>query len=175
MGSVLDARSAPSGHDHGSDRSTADALAADTSSESQLPDNRKHWPISPEALPQGLPLRDWFVERVHPLHYGAVPIVLVHRSGARAQVDALRFRTDRMGEPSSGIQGIAQTKMFRLFLANGGNGAQPTRESSGLAVMFLAEVLKRIESRAPGCVDVTSLLSFEERQIRFPRAKFRII
>ena len=116
-----------------------------------------------ELLPEGLRFGRWRVVAVHPVKYGAVPVILATRSGERFQVDILR-RDRRQGAK----QGVARTHHFALHLANVGRGVAPTREEHGLGILWLAALLRTRERR----VELPELLTLRDRLVRHPRARF---
>lgn len=116
-----------------------------------------------ELLPEGLRFGRWRVVAVHPVKYGAVPVILATRSGERFQVDILR-RDRRHGAK----QGVARTRHFALHLANVGRGVTPTREEHGVGILWLAALLRTRENR----VQVPALLTLRDRVARHPSGRF---
>ncbi len=116
-----------------------------------------------ELLPEGLRFGRWRVVAVHPVKYGAVPVILATRSGERFQVDILR-RDRRHGAK----QGVARTRHFALHLANVGRGVTPTREEHGVGILWLAALLRTRENR----VEVPALLTLRDRVARHPSGRF---
>lgn len=116
-------------------------------------------------LPEGLRFGRWRVVAVHPVRLGAVPVVLQSRRGERFQVDILR--RDRSPRAR---RGLAETRSYSLFLLNRGQGDTPTREDHGLAVLWLAALLRPREHGA-----LVPLLTQRERTQRFPRGKFNAL
>lgn len=116
-----------------------------------------------EVLPEGTSFGRWRLVAVHPVKFGAVPVVLETRGGERFQVDVLA-RDPRRGSR----RGIAQTRHYALYLSNIGRGAKPTREEHGLGVIWLAAMLRAREvSHAPA-----RLLTLAERLQRHPDGRF---
>lgn len=116
-----------------------------------------------EVLPEGTSFGRWRLVAVHPVKFGAVPVVLETRGGERFQVDVLA-RDPRRGSR----RGIAQTRHYALYLSNIGRGAKPTREEHGLGVIWLAAMLRAREvSRTPA-----RLLTLAERLQRHPDGRF---
>lgn len=119
-----------------------------------------------QMLPPGQRFGRWRVVEVLPVKLGAVPVVLESRRGERFQVDILR--RDRS---TRARRGLAETREYSLFLLNRGLGDTPTQEDHGLAVLWLAALLRPRE-RALGPV---ALLTQRERTQRFPRGKFNAL
>lgn len=117
-------------------------------------------------LPHGQRFGRWRVVEVLPVKLGAVPVVLESRRGERFQVDILR--RDRS---TRARRGLAETREYSLFLLNRGLGDTPTQEDHGLAVLWLAALLRPRE-RSLGPV---ALLTQRERTQRFPRGKFNAL
>jgi len=117
-------------------------------------------------LPEGQRFGRWRVVSVLPVKLGAVPVVLESRRGERFQVDVLR--RDRS---TRARRGLAETREYSLFLLNRGQGDTPTQEDHGLAVLWLAALLRPRE-RTTGTV---ALLTQRERTQRFPRGKFNAL
>lgn len=100
---------------------------------------------SPEASPTayaslvGQRIDRWTVVRVHPIHLGAVPVVLSTSDGDTYQVDVLARDAD-------GPQGVANTEQLSLFVVNSSrvddpDGRRATDEEQGLGAMTLAQSL----------------------------------
>jgi hypothetical protein len=87
-----------------------------------------------DAIGAGASLGRWTVVAVHPIHHGAVPVVLATADGRRYQVDVL-------ARDPAGPQGVANTEQLSLFVANHGDGRTSTDEEQGLGAMALAVVL----------------------------------
>jgi len=119
-----------------------------------------------QLLPPGQRFGRWRVISVLPVRLGAVPVVLESRRGERFQVDILR--RDRS---TRARRGLAETREYSLFLLNRGQGDTPTQEDHGLAVLWLAALLRpREQSSGP-----VALLTQRERNQRFPRGKFNAL
>jgi len=68
------------------------------------------------------------------------------------------------------VRGVAETGRYALFLANRGDGQEPTRERHGLALMDIAEWLRAVEGRtAPLRVQTLA-----QRQASHPRGNFHL-
>ena len=93
-------------------------------------------------LQPGSSIGAWKVKAVTAVRAGALTVSLVDSAGRAFAVD-LCARDDMPGAPVS----PARTARFDLFVANGGDGAMPTREEHGLAAMALAEVVRTNEQR----------------------------
>jgi hypothetical protein len=119
-----------------------------------------------ELLPEGLRFGRWRVVSVLPVKLGAVPVVLESRHGERFQVDVLR--RDRSARAR---RGLSETRGYSLFLVNRGQGDTPTQEDHGLAVLWLAALLRPREHTQASVV----LLTQRERTQRFPRGKFNAL
>ncbi len=117
-------------------------------------------------LPTGQRFGRWRVVSVLPVKLGAVPVVLQSSNGEHFQVDILR--RDRSVRAR---RGLAETQDYSLFLHNRGRGDTPTQEDHGLAVLWLAALLRPRE-RIAGAV---ALLTQRERNQRFPRGKFNAL
>jgi hypothetical protein len=114
-------------------------------------------------LRPGLRLGRWRIVAVYGIKYGAIPVILEGPGGARFQVDVLRRERHLLGRP-----GIAETRYYGLYLANGGRGRTPTRESQGLGVLALAALLRAREDRVPR----PDLLTLRDRLGSFPEGTF---
>ncbi|MCX4241955.1 hypothetical protein [Paraliomyxa miuraensis] len=117
------------------------------------------------SIQAGQRLDRWTVVRVHPLHLGAVPVVLETADGKRYQVDVL-------SRDPSGPEGVATTEHLSLYVvdiqaAPDSDGQRPTDEEQGLGAMVLARALAR--EPAPD-----GLLTLSERQRQFPRGSFGV-
>jgi len=119
-----------------------------------------------QLLPEGQRFGRWRVVSVLPVKLGAVPVLLESRRGERFQVDILR--RDRS---SRARRGLAETQQYSLFLLNRGQGDTPTQEDHGLAVLWLAALLRPRERS----VATPALLTQRERTQRFPRGKFNAL
>ena len=100
------------------------------------------------------------VERVSPAHLGGAAIVLTSPQGS-FQIDILA-----RGE----VRGVAETGRYALFLANRGDGREPTHERHGLALMDVAEWLRGCESRE----EPLRVQTLAQRQAAHPRGNFHL-
>lgn len=117
------------------------------------------------SIEPGQTIDRWTVVRVHPLHLGAVPVVLATADGKRYQVDVL-------ARDPAGPEGVASTERLSLFVVDtqaspGTDGQRPTDEEQGLGAMVLARALTG--EPAP-----EGLLTLAERQRRHPRGAFGV-
>ena len=117
------------------------------------------------SLVPGQAIDRWTVVRVHPLHLGAVPVVLETESGKRYQVDVL-------ARDPAGPEGVASTEALSLYVVDvqaerQTDGSRPTDEEQGLGAMVLAQALKT--ETAP-----SGLLTLAERQQQHPRGSFGV-
>lgn len=119
-----------------------------------------------ELLPEGLHFGRWRVVSVLPVKLGGVPVVLESSRGERFQVDILR-----RDHSTRARRGISDTHKYSLFLFNRGQGDTPTQEDHGLAVLWLAALLRPREHTQP----TAALLTQRERTQRFPRGKFNAL
>jgi len=117
-------------------------------------------------LPEGQRFGRWRVVSVLPVKLGAVPVLLESQRGERFQVDILR--RDRSARAR---RGLAETREYSLFLLNRGQGDTPTQEDHGLAVLWLAALLRPRERS----LATVALLTQRERTQRFPRGKFNAL
>lgn len=100
------------------------------------------------------------VERVSPAHLGGAAIVLSSPEGP-FQIDILA---------RGGVRGVAETGRYALFLANRGDGREPTHERHGLALMDVADWLRGCERReAP-----LQVQTLAERHAAHPRGNFHL-
>ena len=95
----------------------------------------------------------WTVDRVYDVHFGGVSLVL-RNDDATAVVDMLRKDTETGDAP------IASSAYTAFYLANRGDGGEPTPEGAGLAVMSLARVIEEQEHRG---ARPPALLTLDER------------
>lgn len=117
------------------------------------------------SLVPGQTIDRWTVVRVHPLHLGAVPVVLETDSGKRYQVDVL-------ARDPAGPEGVASTEVLSLYVVDvqadrRTDGNRPTDEEQGLGAMVLAQALKT-EAVPSG------LLTLAQRQQQHPRGSFGV-
>jgi hypothetical protein len=110
-------------------------------------------PVFADARP-GTRVGPCTIVAVHPLHFGAVPIVLETSAGRRYQVDVL-------ARDPGGPDGVASTSRLSLFVANGGNGRTDTDEEQGLGVMALGDLLGASDRSG---VELPALLTMQQRR-----------
>jgi len=143
-------------------RALSDAPGADDSS-SPLTTDRDPEHAPPASFLDvliGQSFRGCRVERVSPAHLGGAAIVLSSPEGS-FQIDILA----RGATP-----GVAETTHYALFLANRGDGREPTQERHGLALMDVASWLRdRERSEAPLPVQTLA-----ERLAAHPRGNFHL-
>jgi hypothetical protein len=116
------------------------------------------------SLMPGQQLDRWTVVRVHPVHLGAVPVVLATEAGQRYQVDVL-------ARDPAGPAGVANTQQLSLFVANHGDGRTATDEEQGLGAMALAE---HLGAREAAGWTAPSLLTLEQRAAQYPEGAFGV-
>lgn len=114
-----------------------------------------------EPLSEQRRLGRWYVEAVHEVHLGAVPVVLCTTSGERFQVDVLR---------KGSVAGVADSEHYSLFLSNEGNGRSRSSEEHGLGLMALADWIRSREEDAR----LPPLLDHQERLQLHPSGSFRV-
>lgn len=117
------------------------------------------------SLESGKVLDRWTVVRVHPLHLGAVPVVLETESGQRYQVDVL-------ARDPAGPDGVASTDALSLYVVDvqaerQTDGQRPTDEEQGLGAMMLAQALS-------GEAPPQGLLTLAQRLAQHPRGSFGV-
>ena len=115
-----------------------------------------------EALiPPGLDVGAWKIEKVQLPRLGAIAVVMRSPSGEAFQVDVLKR--------DAKVAGVADTKHFSMFVANGGNGSHSTDEWQARGAKVLAHHISRSErSGAP----LPQLMTFSERASRHPFGSF---
>ena len=115
-----------------------------------------------EALiPSDLDVGAWKIEKVQLPRLGAIAVVMRSPAGEAFQVDVLK-RDPR-------TTGVADTKHFSVFVANGGNGSHETDEWQARGAKVLAHHIRRTErSGAP----LPQLMTFSERASRHPFGSF---
>jgi hypothetical protein len=111
----------------------------------------------PMASALVLPISDVRVVAVHPVHFGALPVILEH-GDARFQVDV--FRRD-----SSGAAGVVETEELSLFIRNGGDGSADTGRTRELGARALGIAL---EQHGAAASLGAALLTFRQRSQQFP-------
>jgi hypothetical protein len=102
---------------------------------------------------------EWSIARVHAVFRGALPFVLAHPDGRRAQVDLMAI--DGESPP-----GIAATRAGQLYLVNSGRGTMTTPRDLERAIQRLGELLASRDGAGLG------LLSFAERHRCHPGGVF---
>ena len=112
----------------------ADRAAVSASSEQAAPRSIVGDLAASPDLGQG-----WRVAEVSPVQHGAITVSLV---GAAGEVDVQLFRRSRVSA------GLVQTHLLDLRVMNGADGATPTQEGLGLAVMSLATRIRGHERAA---------------------------
>lgn len=117
-----------------------------------------------DALALGSAIGRWTVVAVHPVHCGAVPVVLATADGHRYQVELL-------ARDPSGPEGVANTDALSLFVANQGDGRTATDEEQGLGAMALAEHLR---AREVAGWAAPSLLTLAQRSAQYPDGAFGV-
>ncbi|MEZ4399490.1 MAG: hypothetical protein R3B06_05705 [Kofleriaceae bacterium] len=113
--------------------------------------------LGPVAV--GTTVGAWRVARVHGVFRGALPFVLAHADGRRAQVDL-------MAHDAASPPGIAAASAGHLYLVNSGGGTRATPPDLEHAIRQLAQ---RLDGR-PG--QALGLLSKAERGRRHPGAVY---
>ena len=116
------------------------------------------------AVAPGARIDRWQVVAVHPIRYGAIPIVLATDDGRRYQVDVL-------ARDSDGPQGVANTDRFSLYVANQGDGDMATDEEQGLGALALARELADYEARTH---ELPELMTLRERMAAHDGAAFGV-
>ena len=117
-----------------------------------------------DAVAVGAVLGRWTVVAVHPVHFGAVPVVLATEDGQRYQVDVL-------ARDPGGPEGVANTQQLSLFVANHGDGRTATDEEQGLGAMALAEHLR---AREVAGWSAPPLLTLHQRATQHPEGAFGV-
>ncbi len=107
----------------------------------------------------GTALGAWTIARVHAVFRGALPFVLAHPDGRRAQVDLMAF--DAESPP-----GVAATRAGQLYLVNSGRGSATTPRDLELAIRRLGDLL------APRDGAALALLTFAARHRCHPGGVF---
>jgi hypothetical protein len=98
----------------------------------------------------GVRIDRWKIVAVHPVRFGAIPIVLATEDGRRYQIDVL-------ARDDAGPQGVASTDRLSLYIANQGDGEMPTDEEQGLGAIALARALAEHERRAQALPELLTL------------------
>ena len=116
------------------------------------------------AIAAGAKLDRWTVVAVHPVRFGAIPVVLQTHKGRRYQIDILARDPD-------GPPGVANTERFSLYIANQGNGDSPTDEDEGLGAIALGRALADHEARA---TTLPELLTLAQRNAKHDGSAFGV-
>jgi len=112
-------------------------------------------------VPADLDLGQWSIEQVRTPVLGAIPVVMRSPTGEAFQVDILARE--------AGLDGVANTRYFSLFIVNSGNGSTASDELQARGVKVLAFQLARTElNGAPR----PELMTFNERRSRYPFGNF---
>ena len=114
-------------------------------------------------LQPGAKLATGRVVAIHPVHYGAIPVVLETDGGSRFQVDVMA-RDPKVAAP-------AQTDKLSLFVVNAGDGDTATDEAQGLSAMALAAALRE---RNVDQASLPELLTMSERAARYPDVPLQV-
>ncbi len=115
-------------------------------------------------IPSDLDVGKWSIERVYAPRLGAIAVVMRTPDNRPFQIDVLR-RDDA-------VAGIAETRNFSLFVANSGDGSTSTDEWQARGAKVLAH---QIRHREHAGVPAPELLTFRERQGRFPLGQFGVL
>ncbi len=113
------------------------------------------------GLAPGAPLGPCALVAVHPLTCGSIPVVLEQR-GTPFQIDIMRSDTE-------GPQAPEQTGSLAFFISNQGDGNRVTQQEQHEGIKALAcELATRDASK------LKDLLTFRQRQARFPRGIYEV-
>lgn len=115
-------------------------------------------------IPSDLDLGKWSIEQVYAPRLGAIAVVMRTPEGQAFQVDVLRRDGD--------IPGVAETRNFSLYIANSGNGSTATDELQARGAKVLAH---HIRNRELTGVPAPELLTFRQREDRFPLGQFAVL
>jgi len=118
-----------------------------------------------EALvPRDLDVGKWSIEKVHPVRFGAIAVVMRTPEGDAFQVDVLR--RDRS------VAGVAETEQLSVFVANRGDGSKVTEEWQARGAKVLAHHLRRTErSGSP----LPQLMTFSQRAEQHPFGNYGVL
>jgi len=108
-----------------------------------------------------LPGTEIRVVTLHPVTFGALPVVLETKSGARFQVDVL-------ARDPEGPQGVGNTEHYSVYVSNRGDGGTSTDEAQGLGAMAVARVLEANDDGLP------SLMTLRAREAEHPGGSFGV-
>jgi hypothetical protein len=115
-------------------------------------------------IPRDLNLGQWSIEKVHPVRFGAIAVVMRTPTGEPFQVDVLR--RDRA------VAGVAETEHLSVFVANRGDGSKATEEWQARGAHVLAYQLRRTErSGSP----LPQLMSFSQRAEQHPFGNYGVL
>ncbi len=106
----------------------------------------------------------WTIVAIHPVRFGAIPVVLEGADGERFQLDVLR-RDTRPDVPD----GIGHTDTLSVYLSNRGNGGKVTHEEHGLGALALAKAIDDGQVTVPN-----DLLTFAQRHERHPGEAYSV-
>jgi hypothetical protein len=118
-------------------------------------------PVAPGAV-----LGGWAVARVYGVFRGALPIVLAHADGRRAQIDLMAHPA---APDDASPPGIASTRAGQLYLVNSGRGTRTTPHDLERAIHALAAQLATRDGAGLG------LTSFAERHRCHPGGVFVVV
>lgn len=108
-----------------------------------------------------LPDTDVRVVTIHPVTYGALPVVLETQRGERFQVDVL-------ARDPEGPQGVGNTEHYSVYVSNRGDGGTSTDEAQGLGAMALARALEAESAALP------ELMTMRARASAHPGGSFGV-
>jgi len=111
------------------------------------------------AIGAGTAVGAWTIARVHGVFRGALPFVLAHLDGRKAQLDL-------MASDGESPPGIATTRAGQLYLVNSGRGSATTPHDLEHSIRVLAGLLADRDGAALG------LMSFVERHRCHPGGVF---
>ena len=101
------------------------------------------------------------VVSIHPVTYGALPVVLETKDGDRFQVDVL-------ARDPEGPQGVGNTEHYSVYVSNRGDGGTSTDETQGLSAMALARALEAEGQNLP------TLMTMRARESAHPGGSFGV-
>lgn len=134
------------------------AAGALTRSEEPQPERLQVASLEPGTTLPGTEVR---VVSVHPVTFGALPVVLETHSGSRYQVDVL-------ARDPHGPDGVGNTERYSVYVSNQGDGGAATDEAQGLGAMALARIL---DERAPS---LPPLLTMRDRESQHAGESFGV-
>jgi hypothetical protein len=103
------------------------------------------------------------VVEVLPVQMGGIALRMETPDGASFQLDVLR--------DDAGNGGVGRAPGLAVHVSNRGDGKTPTDETQGLSAMALGDALAR---RIREGATVPTLLTFREREARFPGGRFTV-